>query len=216
MRMMVSGLLLMACNGNGSGTSIVDNDEDGYFSDVDCADDNPLINPGAAELCDAVDNDCDTEIDEADAIEAQLWFPDNDGDGYGDPLGPIGGCEGPEGYINNPDDCDDDDFNINPGVDEICDNVDNDCDGIADEDSALDAREFYRDSDGDGYGNPFVSTRRCAAGGGYVEGEPLDPEQIDCDDGRPLVNPGATEICDEDELDEDCDFLVNDEDPSVV
>ena len=60
--------------------SLIDIDEDGFSSDVDCDDDNAAINPGAEEICDEIDNDCDEEIDE-DVLND--YFEDTDGDGFG-------------------------------------------------------------------------------------------------------------------------------------
>ena len=51
--------------------------------DGDCDDEDEDVNPGADEYCDEIDNDCDDEIDESDALDAYIWFSDADGDGYG-------------------------------------------------------------------------------------------------------------------------------------
>ena len=85
--------------------------------------------------------------------------------------------------------------------------MDNDCDELTDEDSALDSTVFYRDVDGDGFGNPFISDRRCFAGNGYVDND------TDCNDSDPLIHPNGAEICDE--VDNDCDLLVDDQDADV-
>ena len=204
--------VLAGCTDKGTVPPLLDVDEDGFYSDVDCNDLDPLINPAAAELCDEIDNDCDGEADEDDAVEAVLWFPDNDGDGYGDSLGPIGGCVGPSGYVDNADDCDDEDADRNPGNVEVCDELDNDCDGLQDEDSAADVQTLYRDYDGDGYGNPYITVRQCFADEDYVDND------ADCDDADPSIYPGAEEICDPDglALDNDCDGDIDDDDTSRV
>jgi len=204
-------LALWGCTGGTGTLPVADIDEDGFFSDVDCNDGDPLINPGAVELCDGIDNDCDGNSDEEDAIEAALWFPDSDGDGYGHEIGPIGGCEGPEGYIDNADDCDDDAADVNPAVIEVCDGIDNNCNGLADEDAADDAAILFRDFDGDGFGNPYVTKRQCFPDEDYVANDG------DCDDARASVNPDGQEVCNEGELlDEDCDGLYDDDDSSVL
>ncbi len=90
-----------------------DGDEDGYLSDIDCDDTNAAVYPGAPELCDSFDNDCNVQIDEG------LTF-DVDSDGYSAP----GSCSGTQ------DDCDDNDANIHTGAVEIANNeIDENCDG---------------------------------------------------------------------------------------
>jgi len=108
----------------------VDEDGDGYADDVDCDDRDENVNPGATEVCDGVDNNCDGDVD-VDAVDVVTYFADNDGDGYGnDDNGTFTACEAPEGFVVSNDDCNDGDANVNPGATEVCDNsVDNDCDG---------------------------------------------------------------------------------------
>ena len=134
-----------------------DEDGDGYSTvggacgPVDCDDIDPAINPGATEVCDGVDNNCDGEVDEG-VKNAYYW--DGDGDGYGSPFtDPIEACSAPEGYVSNNTDCDDTIAAINPGAAEVCDDgVDNDCDGdtdSADSDcgkAGCGAAPMYRDS----------------------------------------------------------------------
>jgi subtilisin family serine protease len=118
-----------------------DHDEDGYSSDVDCNDYVPSIHPGATELCDGLDNDCDGTVpaNEADA----------DSDGYRI-------CEN---------DCDDSSPTINPGATEVCNDVDDNCDGSIDEGVKL---TFYLDFDNDGFGDPAQTTQACTVPAGYV------------------------------------------------
>jgi alpha-tubulin suppressor-like RCC1 family protein len=96
----------------------------------DCNDINAAIAPSAAERCDSVDNDCDDVIDEGDAVDATVWFPDNDGDAWGDPLHPAAACAQPTDHVADASDCDDADPAVRPGQPEICDTKDNDCDGL--------------------------------------------------------------------------------------
>ena len=78
----------------------------------------------ADEICDTIDNDCDTEIDEADSIDAPSWYLDFDGDGYGNSAYSLDGCAAPTGYAEDGTDCDDTDAAINPGSAEVCNGED--------------------------------------------------------------------------------------------
>jgi len=96
----------------------------------DCDDSNAGINPSAIEYCDGVDNDCDEEIDEDDAIDVATWYGDGDGDGFGYDDDQIIACDAPSSYVSTPGDCDDADPDSYPGAAEIPnDGVDSDCDG---------------------------------------------------------------------------------------
>ena len=152
----------------------------------DCQEDNPEIHPGAAEVCDEVDNDCDGEVDEATAADAKTWYPDGDGDGYGQDRGEIVSCVQPqEGYIQEGGDCDDRDPTRNPSATENCATaLDENCNGIDNEEDAFGCTDFYADADGDG----FAGTAAC-----LCEPEaPFDAETADdCDDTRDDVYPGA-------------------------
>ena len=137
--------------GEGSGgeeTGPFDVDEDGFVAADDCDDADAEINPGAAELCDGVDNDCDDEVDEADADDAATWYLDEDGDGYGLSSDSTQACEAPAGYAEGTGDCDDDDDSVNPGAWDRCNGIDDDCDDSVDED-ALDGMTLVTiDTDG--------------------------------------------------------------------
>ncbi len=105
-----------------------DRDGDGYDETRDCNDYNAGIHPGAGETCDnGVDEDCN-----GSDLASVVWYADGDGDGYGDT--PVRGCGGqPGGTSAQGGDCDDSRADVNPGVAELCDGLDNDCDGEIDD-----------------------------------------------------------------------------------
>jgi hypothetical protein len=153
----------------------VDSDGDGVPDSEDCAPDDASVYPGAEEVpYDGLDNDCDPTT------------PDDDLDG--------------DGYVAAAD-CDDGNAAVSPAAAEICDGVDNDCDGEADEGVQS---TWYTDGDGDEWGDESVATEACEAPAGTV------PVGGDCDDTDPAVHPGAEEVCDG--RDNDCDGI---EDPDA-
>ena len=119
------------CQNGGSGDACdppcSDADGDGYLAGpgcpppADCDDTRYKVHPGAEETCDGLDNDCDAATDE-DACA--LPCTDMDGDGFG--TGP--GCPAPA-------DCDDTKYKVHPGAEEKCDDIDNDCDDVIDEEA---------------------------------------------------------------------------------
>ena len=167
----------------------------------DCDDADPDIHPGALERCDGVDQDCDGEVDEGEAADGGPWYLDADGDGYGLDGFPSTACQQPAGYALVGGDCDDGSEEIQPAATEICDGVDNDCDGEVDGASAQDATTWAADLDGDGFGDPTQAVVACADSAGIAA------DATDCDDGDPEINPGATEGCDG--QDDDCDGTVD-------
>ena len=103
----------------------------GYVEDnMDCDDNDPAIYPGATEVCNGIDDDCDGTVDEG---LTNTYYADDDADGYGDPDDTIMACSPPAGYVANDGDCNDADATINPDAAEVNDGIDNDCDGIIDE-----------------------------------------------------------------------------------
>jgi len=164
---------------------------------TDCDDNNATVYPGAEEVCDTLDNDCDGEVDDGVTNE---WYADADGDGFGDPDAPAEGCAEPTGHVHDATDCDDSEPTAHPGAEEVCDEVDNDCDGDVDE---LVTHTYYQDTDGDGWGDPTAVVDACSEPPGYAE------TPGDCDDSESTVHPGASEICNE--VDDDCDSVVDED-----
>ncbi len=165
----------------------------------DCDDAIAASFPGADELCDGEDNDCDGNVDEA-AIDTQPWFLDDDNDGFGDPLQVVNACLPPAGYVGSSADCDDTRATVRPGGIEVCNGLDDDCDGTADN-GAINPRTWFLDGDSDGFGLASSTLQQCGQPAGYVGGAG------DCNDGDPAINPTADEVCDGD--DNDCDGTVD-------
>jgi hypothetical protein len=96
-------------------------------------------------------------------LEPSTWYLDRDGDGFGDPEHTTGALEAPAGYVDEGTDCDDRRAEVHPGATEFCNGYDDDCDGFLDEASAMDATTWYKDADGDGYGDLSATVEACAA-----------------------------------------------------
>ena len=217
----------------------------GFVSnDDDCDDGNEDINPGETESYDSVDNDCDSQVDEGftptteicdgtdNDLDGQIdenvkitFYIDSDSDGYGVSSTTTLACSVPSGYASNTLDCNNANSAIKPGVSEICDSIDNDCDGQVDEgnvcapttpttpepetlngescdgvDNDLDGLidESY-DDDNDG----FTSCGTKVDGSDVI----VDNVNRDCQPFNGGIYPGASEMCNG--ADENCNNLFD-------
>jgi hypothetical protein len=191
-----------------------DCDLDGDPDASDCADADPAVHAGVPEICNGVDDDCDTLVDAADPSvdpsTERLWYLDLDGDGFGS-AALASSCSPPPGAADNGLDCDDTDDARSPGADERCNGLDDDCDAVVDEEPA-DAPTWWLDADADGFGDPAMPLTGACANPDPTRWVPVAG---DCAPLDPAVAPGAAELCDGG-LDNDCDGLVDDDDTEVA
>ncbi len=187
--------LILACATSEKAPPPPDADGDGVTDAEDCAPADTTVHPGAADHCDHRDDDCDGQVDEDGPF--YTWYADLDGDGFGDPDAPVTTCFQPAQTATNATDCGPADPARYPGADETCNGIDDDCDGLLDESPGT---VWCQDVDGDAHADPEVCVQQC---------DPPDATWItvadDCDDTRADVHPGALEVCDAAETDEDCD-----------
>ncbi|MES2642228.1 MAG: MopE-related protein [Myxococcota bacterium] len=178
--------------------------------DGDCDDSDPAISPAAVEICDELDEDedCNGVAEDADPgvllADQVTGHADTDADGFGDPYKVEQFCDIPSGWVRNDDDCDDAADWIHPDASEVCDGVDDDCDGLSDENSAIDASTWYADDDDDNHGDLDSTRAACERPPGFVA------SSDDCDDTSVDVYPGAPERCDGE--DDNCDGTTDEDD----
>lgn len=141
------------------------------------------------------------------------FYRDADNDGHGNANISLQACTAPVGYATDGADCNDSDNTIFPNAPELCDGKDNNCNGEVDEGIQS---IFYRDADGDGYGDPLISSRSCTSPAGYVK------NNADCNDQDNTVFPDAPELCDGKDnncdgiTDEGCIVCANVKEPAIV
>ena len=171
----------------------------GYSNvNTDCNDTINTIYPGAPELCDGYDNDCNG-INDDGLLMVQYWI-DADHDNFGTGT-PITSCSNPGiGYASIDGDCNDTINTIYPGAPELCDGFDNDCNGSNDD--GLIYNSYWIDADNDTYGAGIAIVTCSNPGNGYVT------QNGDCDDTNPSINPNAVEILNNG-IDENCDGTDN-------
>jgi hypothetical protein len=168
------------------GTDKYDDDGDGFCEDTtacsdgsktgDCDDDDELVNPKALEVCGGADENCDGQVDEQDAEDCEdTWF-DDDNDNWGDAQDPRCLCADDGSWrADKGGDCDDTDPAANPGVPELINGLDENCNSLIDDGTAA------YDDDADGFcENPSCSDPLVQGG--------------DCNDANIDVNPGEGEV----------------------
>ena len=177
--------------GDGCADRITSLDPGFSFKSGDCDDEDPAVNPDADEVCDGVDNNCSGDVDMQVA-----YYGDLDQDGFGGHASVIRECfidvpSPPPGYHRVADDCDDTNRERNPGAEEVCDGVDNDCDGVVDaEDPSITGAAWHADADGDGYGDPDAVLQACPDDDGNGPAGHIR-DGSDCDDSNKLIHPGV-------------------------
>jgi len=166
--------------------SPTDKDNDNFTSDVDCDDNNSLINPNATEICDDIDNDCNANT--------------SDGSGEQAPLNnnQLGVCQGSAQLCIQGNWTEDYSQVMNFEFPEItCDGLDNNCNNETDENLTT---TYYQDSDGDSYGDS-IPYQLCNFTQGYVE------NNSDCNDTNENINPEMNETCNG--FDDNCDLQID-------
>ena len=170
----------------------------------DCDEWDENVYPGADEYCNGVDDNCNFQIDEEGTLGCNIYYLDGDGDGWGvegfskclcEPTGAF------SAELNG--DCNDSDPIVNPGMKEVCDGQDDDCDDDVDEEGSLGCNVYFLDFDNDGYGSSADKKCLCVPFGPYTAAKGGD-----CDDSNPFINVGTPETCNG--YDDDCDGEVDD------
>ena len=151
--LLLGALATIGCSGKSDGDDDTGSSGTTGVPTDDCVPGNPDIHPDAEEVCDGIDNNCDGQVDEG---VLSTFYADADADGFGGST-TIEACAAPEGFTENASDCDDLDPAAYPGGAEVCDGVDNNCDGLVDDaDPSVDlsgGSTFHLDADRDGYGD---------------------------------------------------------------
>jgi hypothetical protein len=145
-----------------------------------------------------VENTC-IAVEGETCDEPTALYRDVDGDGFGDPAVVNAGCRR-EGFSEVAEDCDDANPDIHPEAPEQCNGVDDDCDGVVDDDPEV--LTWYLDLDDDGFGDANIETESCRQPDGYVS------NAADCDDGSADVSPIAPELCNQ--MDDNCSGVIDD------
>ena len=196
-----------------------DDDQDGYGTTAsvedcaapagyaaasgDCNDNNPDIHPNAVEICNDIDDNCNGPADEG--VQKPTFYKDNDNDGWGGTTTTLA-CTAPAGFVADSGDCNDFNNQIYPGAPELCNDLDDDCNGPADD--GVPVETIYQDNDGDDFAPPnAASQQKCNVPVGWALAQDVDNDGApdwDCNDSDTTVFPGAPTVCG-DNKDNNCD-----------
>ncbi len=142
----------------------------------------------SAEVCNGLDDDCNGAVDD-DAVGAPLWFPDTDGDGFGDPLGiPVSACAQPAGFVGNTDDCNDAD----PAVGASCNTPPTNDPVVLPDDSDQVRVVLPNVTVG---GDTTITTTTCGDASGFPEGIAIDASAICVDVDTSAEFQGDAIVC---------------------
>lgn len=171
----------------------------GYVTNsTDCNDNNFAINPNGIEICNTTDDDCDGIINEG--FTFLTYYADADADGFGNPSVSLIACSIPAGYVSNNGDCNDANPLIKPGAAEVCNLIDDNCNGQINE--GLVFVNYYLDADLDAFGAGAPINSCTPVVGNYVT------INLDCNDNNANIRPNALEICNS--IDDNCNNLIDD------
>lgn len=182
-----------------------DIDGDGDYNDSDCAPTDATVSHGSKEVCNGKDDNCDGQIDEMGSMDCITYYLDADKDGFGVALSSKCLCAPQPPYsATNTKDCNDSNPEVNPNATEICNSLDDNCNGVVDETDANGCEDYYYDGDGDGWGLSANKKCLCNPTGKYSASKGGD-----CDDNDKGTYPGGAEVCNS--KDDDCNGVVDDE-----
>ncbi len=175
----------------------------------DCNDNNPNIRPTATEICNSLDDNCNFQVDENNVCASTPYYCDMDIDTYFSTTysGLCTGlnCVPQECRSQQGTDCKDNNVSINPGRPELCNNIDDNCNNIIDENNACSGNPYYCDSDNDGVYSSIPSGT-CIGNNCLPIACTNNPGQ-DCNDNIREIKPGNTEQCNG--IDDNCNFQVD-------
>lgn len=184
-----AGSAIASCTALGSGYST---------NNLDCNNSNANIRPNASETCNSIDDNCNGSIDEG--LTFVNYYVDTDLDGFGAGSA-VSSCTVLTGnFVTNNFDCNNNNANIKPTASEICNSIDDNCNGLIDD--GLTFLGYYLDTDGDGFGAGTGIIACSSPGSGYVT------NNTDCNNSNPNIRPNATEVCNG--IDDNCNNLIDD------